>query len=113
MKIRLTGFPKEFENFQADTLDRTKFLSYRSPQKGSNPRYKPGGDKYDPDLGEALLMYIEVDMPTLKKIFRPLRKPKVKLLPKRTVVTKRKTISKTKAANAKKPTSKNSKTKKL
>lgn len=73
MKVRLTGSAKDFKNLDVDTLDRAKFESFRKPQKGGNPRYKKGGDKYDPTKGEQLLMYLDINMRTLKKMFEAVR----------------------------------------
>lgn len=86
MKIRLTGSPKEFQGLNIDDLDRNKFLSFRKPQKGGNPKYKEGGEKYDPSKGEMLLMYVEVSGKVLQEMFSEL---KVKSLVKHARVTKK------------------------
>lgn len=92
MKVRLTGSAKDFKNLDVETLDKTKFESFRKPQTGGNPRYKKGGDKYDPTKGEQLLMYLDINMRTLKKMFEVVRKsasksksPKAKTVKKRIV----------------------------
>lgn len=78
MKLRLTGTEKEFEKLSIDTLDRNQFSTFRKPQKGNNPRYKEGGDKYDKKVGEQSLMYVEIDIKTLVTMFKPLRLKVVK-----------------------------------
>ncbi|MFC0181495.1 hypothetical protein SAMN04515674_104239 [Pseudarcicella hirudinis] len=86
MKIRLTGTPEEFQLLNVDDLDRNKFLSFRKPQKGGNPRYKPGGEKYDPKTGEVLLMYVEVAPHILDEMFSGCR---VKTISKHLKATKK------------------------
>lgn len=89
MKVRLTGTDKEFAKLNPDTLDRNQFVTFRKPQKGNNPRYKKGGDKYDESVGEQSLMYVEIDIKTLVKMFSSLR-----LIEAKKVVKTRKTVKK-------------------
>ena len=37
------------ENFQ--------YIKFGTPKEGNNPRYQPGGDRYNPDQGEFKLSY--------------------------------------------------------
>ncbi len=73
MKIRLTGNQKDFDAI-LKTLMKNKlhFDSFRKPQLGGNPRYKPGGDKYNEKEGEQLLMYLECDADTFAKMLKKL-----------------------------------------
>ena len=79
MKIRLTGSEEDFKKLKVDTLDRNNFIAFRKPQKGGNPKYKEGGEKYNPKVGEQLLMYVDVEPDILLKMFKPLRAKKIKL----------------------------------
>lgn len=69
MKLRLTGSEKDFEIIlSALTSHKDKFDSWRKPQKGNNPKYKEGGEKFDPKKGEQSLMYLEIDAVKLKTL---------------------------------------------
>lgn len=74
MKLRLTGTQAEF-NELGKTIEQNKlfFDGYRKPQVGGNPKYKPGGAKYDPIAGEQLLQYIDIDVLTLKQMIKKLK----------------------------------------
>ena len=63
MKIRITGNEDDFGKLlPVLTKHKSEFDSFRKPQKGNNPRYKEGGDKYNPKEGEQLLMYLEISV---------------------------------------------------
>lgn len=77
MKIRLTGNEADFAALEKIlTANRPHFESYRKPQKGNNPRYKEGGDKYDPKKGEQLLMYLDIPAATFAKMLKKLPEQK-------------------------------------
>lgn len=102
MKVRLTESEEDFKKLKVDTLDRNKFQSFRKPQNGGNPKYKPGGEKYNPAIGEQLLMYVDIDIDTVKKMFKPLRAAKTPL--ERLAAAKKKATATTKKAPIKKKT---------
>lgn len=107
MKVRLTGSEEDFKKLKVDTLDRNKFQSFRKPQTGGNPKYKPGGEKYNPAIGEQLLMYVDIDIDTVKKMFKPLRAAKTPLerlaAAKKKAATIKKTPVKKKTVTKKQP----------
>lgn len=71
MKIRIVGTKKEFEQISEGLFAvKDKFDKWRKPQTGGNPRYKEGGDKYDPKQGEQLLMYLEITPTKLKNLLK-------------------------------------------
>ncbi|MVM32863.1 hypothetical protein GO755_22680 [Spirosoma sp. HMF4905] len=71
MKIRLTGNKADFKKIEPIlTANRAVFDSYRKPQKGNNPLYKEGGDKYDPKAGEQLLMYLDIPVDAFVKMLK-------------------------------------------
>lgn len=71
MKIRLTGSKQDFETvFKVLEKNKIHFDSFRKPQTGGNPRYKPGGDKYKPEEGEQLLMYLECEADVFIKMLK-------------------------------------------
>lgn len=100
MKVRLTGSEEDFKKLKVDTLDRNKFQSFRKPQTGGNPKYKPGGEKHNPLIGEQLLMYVDIDIETLKKMFKPLRAAKTPL--EKLAAAKKRATATTKKAPVKK-----------